>query len=318
MNDGEGGNPDLRCYMSWLALDQMPQFAAPADESDAARVEAVARAGYQGIQLDVEYSAAQADLCRRAGLRLAGSGRVNRPSEIRAVAERAAEHGFDCVTLHAGWGMEDEDVGLRLLDAVIRTSEQLRMPLYVETHRATLFQDIWRAVQFVKRLPALRINGDFSHWYTGLEFVYGGFETKMQFIAPVLERVRFLHGRIGNPGSMQVDIGGGDESEQPFVVHFRQLWTASMTSFLESAGPGDFLCFVPELLASRIYYGRVFRGPSGVMVEESDRWAQSKVLCDLAQSCFDAASEATTLSTPAPRRPDLPSPSGSPRPHVRE
>jgi hypothetical protein len=275
--------------MSWLALDQMPQFASPAGDSDALRVDAIAKAGYQGIQLDVEYSAVQVDLCRKAGLRVAGTGRVNRPSETRPVAERALEHGFDCVTLHVGWGMEDEADGLRLLEGIIQTSEQLRIPLFVETHRATIFQDIWRTVRFVNRLPEIRINGDFSHWYTGLEFVYGGFENKRQFIAPVLERVRFLHGRIGNPGSMQVDIGDGGEAEQPFVAHFRQLWTASMTRFLESAGPGDFLCFVPELLAPRIYYGRAFRAANGEMVDESDRWAQSRVLCDLAQGCFDAA-----------------------------
>jgi hypothetical protein len=297
-NDGNGGKPNLRCYMSWLALDQMPQFASPAADSDASRVHAIATAGYQGIQLDVEYSAAQVDLCRKAGLRVAGSGRVNRSSEIRAVAERALERGLDGVTLHVGWGMEDEAAGLRLLEGVIHTSEQLRIPLFVETHRATIFQDIWRTVQFVKRLPAIRINGDFSHWYTGLEFVYGGFETKMQFIAPVLERVRFLHGRIGNPGSMQVDIGGGDEAAQPFVTHFRQLWIASMIRFLENAGPGDFLCFVPELLAPRINYGRAFRAPNGELVDESDRWAQSKILCELARGCFDAALHTIKSGTP--------------------
>jgi hypothetical protein len=194
--------------------------------------------------------------------------------------------------------MEDEADGLRLLEGVIQTSEQFRIPLFVETHSATIFQDIWRTVRFVNRLPEIRINGDFSHWYTGLEFVYGGFETKMQFIAPVLERVRFLHGRIGNPGSMQVDIGGGEDAGQPFVAHFRQLWTASMTRFLENAGPGDFLCFVPELLAPRIYYGRAFRAPNGEIVNESDRWAQSQVLCEMARGCFDAALKAIQFRTP--------------------
>jgi hypothetical protein len=296
-NDGAGGAPNLRCYMSWLALDQMPQFGP--SPADAARVEAIAEAGYQGIQLDVECSAGLVALCRAAGLRVAGSGRINSRGEIRDIAARAAKHGLDCVTLHVGWGLEDEVEALALLEGVIETSEQFGAPLYVETHRATVFQDVWRTVQFVKRLPDIRINGDFSHWYTGLEFVYGGFEAKMQFIAPVVERVRFLHGRIGNPGSMQVDIGDGSERGRPFVGHFRQLWTAAMTHFLAGARAGDFLCFVPELLASNIYYGRTFRGPQGEMLEESDRWQQSKVLCGLARSCFEAASEAAKADSPA-------------------
>ena len=38
---------------------------------------------------------------------------------------------------------------------------------HIETHRATICQGMWRTVQFVKRFPELRFNGDFSHWYAG-------------------------------------------------------------------------------------------------------------------------------------------------------
>jgi hypothetical protein len=270
--------------MSWLALDQMPRFDDAADE---ARVAAIAQAGYDGVQLDVEYTDQQVAICRGKGLRIAGSGRVNSPSDAQVVAERSAGNRFDCTTLHVGWGTEDDATALRLLEAVIQASEAFKIPLFVETHRATIFQDIWRTVQFLNRLPEIRVNGDFSHWYTGLEFVYGGFENKMRFIEPVLQRVRFLHGRIGDPGSMQVDVGDGSGEGRPFVTHFRALWTASMKHFLRSAAAGDFLCFVPELLAPRIYYGRRFRGSDGAMIEETDRWTQSLTLCDIARECFE-------------------------------
>ena len=119
----------------------------------------------------------------------------------------AREAGLECLTLHVGWGYEDEDEATQLIEAVLDASARYSVPLYVETHRATLFQDIWRTVQFVRRFPQLQFNGDFSHWYTGLEMVYGGFENKLACIQPVIERIRFLHGRIGNPGCMQVDVG---------------------------------------------------------------------------------------------------------------
>ena len=189
--------------------------------------------------------------------------------------------------------MEDDDEASRIIEAVLDSSARFGIPLYIETHRATIFQDIWRTVQFIRKHPDVRVNGDFSHWYTGQEFVYGGFEAKMQFIEPVLERVRFLHGRIGNPGSIQVDIG---EDEAPYIGHFRALWTRSMEHFLRQASPGDFLCFVPELLSPRIYYGRVFRDAGGELREESDRWTQSLVLRKIAQDCFV---KAQTLSDSA-------------------
>jgi hypothetical protein len=188
-----------------------------------------------------------------------------------------------------GWGIEEDDAADALIEAVLAASGRRGIPLYVETHRATIFQDMWRTVGFVRRFPKLQFNGDFSHWYTGQEMVYGGFERKLALIAPVIERVRFIHGRIGDPGSMQIDIGDGDEAAHASVGHFRTLWTASFRGFLASVPEGGHILFVPELLSPRIYYARTFRSEPGRGMEESDRWAQSLVLKRIAEECFEAA-----------------------------
>lgn len=274
------GNPvALRLGMSWLALDDMPRFSTHASVNQ--RLEEIRAAGYDGVQWDVKYSNEHLKLCRELGLDLLASARINTPEEADALTERLAGDGFTCATVHAGWGMEDAEQAGRLIEAMLGASDRFRFPLYIETHRATIFQDIRRTVDFLQRYPDVRINGDFSHWYTGQEFVYGGFEKKMQFIEPVLKRVRFLHGRIGNPGCMQVDIGDGSEDEHPYVAHFRALWTRAMQHFLRQAAPGADLYFVPELLSPRIWYGRRFEG-----AEESDRWSQSLCLCTIARECF--------------------------------
>jgi hypothetical protein len=173
---------------------------------------------------------------------------------------------------------------------VLAASARHRIPLYVETHRATLFQDMQRAVQFVARFPELRFNGDFSHWYTGSEMVYGGFENKLAFIQPVIDRVRFIHGRIGNPGCMQVAIVRNDLAA--YVAHFRTLWTRCFAAFLraatspvsDAAPRQSFIIFTPELLAPEIFYARTFNG-----AEESDRWQQSLLLVEIARECFAEA-----------------------------
>jgi hypothetical protein len=150
---------------------------------------------------------------------------------------------------------------------------------------------MWRTTELVKRFPDLRFNGDFSHWYTGNEMVYGDFEEKVRFIAPVLQRVRFMHGRIGNPGSIQVDIGDGNETAHPYVGHFKTLWREAMRGFL-NAGEGDVLLFVPELLSPRIYYGRKLHIADGESREECDRWTQALVLKRIAEECWAAVSGA--------------------------
>ncbi len=289
-NDGGAAAPALRRYLNWMTFEDLPAFStAPKTREFEALLAAIREAGYEGVQFVAPVTSAERAACARPHLGYASSGRVNEPGEMAPLAERFAGEGVECATLHVGWGMEDDDVASHLIEAVLAASERYRVPLYVETHRATIFQDPWRSVQFVKRFPELRFNGDFSHWYTGLEMVYGGFENKLEFIRPVLERVRFIHGRIGNPGSMQVDIGDGDTGRHPYVAHFRTLWTEAFRGFRSSASPGDYILFVPELLSPALYYARLLRAANDGLVEESDRWQQSMLLCRIATECFAAA-----------------------------
>jgi hypothetical protein len=264
--------PQLRCSMNLLALKRdNRQFTALIDD--------LQRVGFTGVQFAEWGSKVELAACRSRRMKTAASGRINFPKEAAPLAERIAGDGYECATLHVGWGMEDDSEVAALIESILEASHRWRAPLYIETHRATICQDMWRTVQLVKRFPEVRFNGDFSHWYAGQEMVYGGFEKKFNFIRPVLDRVRFLHGRIANPGCIQVPV----EEPATYVEHFKQLWTASFRGFLRS-GEGEHITFAPELLGPDIYYARTFRG-----AEESDRWQQSILLKEIAEQCFAAA-----------------------------
>lgn len=280
-NDGTDAAPYLRCDISDGTLTALPpRSGAPRGEvADVYR--AIRAAGFAGMQ------GGDLKLLRSVGLGCTAAGRINEPAEAEPFAVQTKAAGYDCATLHVGWGMEGDDEVDRLVEAVLGASYKHKIPLYIETHRATITQDMWRTVRLTEKFPEIRFNGDFSHWYTGLEMVYGGIEKKMDFIQPVFDRVRFIHGRIGNPGSMQVDIGDG--SGQTYVDHFRQMWTRCFSGFLRSAAPGDYICFAPELLEPRIYYARVFTGPDGQPREECDRWQQALVYMRIAKDCFAEA-----------------------------
>jgi hypothetical protein len=267
----------LRCFMNLQSFDTMPQKSSGG-------LRAIRDAGYDGVQLGQPPAREVKDQALSLGLGVCGSGRVNTPDEAGPLAKEARDKGLECLTLHLGWGTEDDDDAAALIGAVLEASAKYSIPLYPETHRATIFQDPWRTVQFVTRFPNLEFNGDFSHWYTGTEMVYGGFENKLEFIRPVLDRIGFLHGRIGNPGCMQVDVGDGNGKDRPYVNHFRSLWTESFKGFLRRRPVTDRLCFTPELLGHEYYYARTFAGR-----EESDRWQQSLVLVGVARECFKEA-----------------------------
>jgi hypothetical protein len=292
-------------YLNLLTLAALPRTsAAPRTREPRALLEAVAAAGYDGVQgFEVEIGgvpAADPALCNELGLGCVAQGRrVETVGTVGADAARWAGEGFESATLHVGFGHESDDEVRALLDDVVTASDRHGIPLYVETHRGTVTQDTWRTVRMVGERPELRFNGDFSHWYTGLEMTYGDFDARLAFLAPVFERTRFLHGRIGESGAIQIDVGEGDAAAHPSVAHFEQFWTAAFRGFLSHAHPDERIVFAPELLPAAIGYARTAPGADGRRVEEGDRWQQALVLTRIAGRCYAEAAAETGAATEA-------------------
>jgi hypothetical protein len=286
--DAAGSTPRLAVYLNLGNLVDLPEDSVGPRGDNQAVLEAVRAAGFEGVQ------GGDADAANAAGMPYAGGGRIDRPGDALPLAQREQDQGASAITVHVGSGLEDDEQIDALIDDVLAAEAATGLPVLVETHRATVTQDPWRTVQLVRRRPEVRFNFDFSHWYTGLEWPYGDMDAKQRFIAPVLERVRFMHGRIGNPSHMQVDIGAtlAEALQRPFVQHFEKIWTAAMVSFCRTASPGQTLIFAPELLPPAGYYARQFPGPDGQLREETDRWTQALLLGELARHCFAQAQAA--------------------------
>lgn len=296
LNDGSGELPKLRVYLNLDNLvDLRPDSVWP-DLEGLPIYQRLLEDGFEGVQFttsDSQLSSATLPHC--------GLNRINRPTEADAIAARHAYRGDLCITVHAGWGLEDNDEVSHLVESILTASEKHRLPIFIETHRATITQDLWRTVQITKEFPEVRFNGDFSHYYCGQELVYGDWAAKLAFMAPIFARVGFLHGRIASPGCMQVSIDT-DLAARPrqaygvinYLDDFKELWTSAMLGFLGSADPGDVLIFAPELLSGANYYARKFPVSLGQLSEESDRYAQALLLKELAHACF---AEATRIAS---------------------
>lgn len=281
---GPALRPDLNVGTTW----SLPSWSSGPHGDEQVVVEAARDAGYRGVQ------GANPRRCRELGLVPTTFGIHATPGGLADQARRWADLGFACCTLMVGTGLEDDDVAARLIDEVLTASLDTGIPLYVETHRATLTQDPWRTLQLVERFPDLRFNGDFSHWYTGIDLSFDDFEAKVDSLAPVLDRVRYLHGRIGTPGCIQVDVGDGRPDDEPPVSHFRAIWTRAMAGFLSTAqddpvvAPDLELGFAPELLPAEVGYARLVPSTDGESREEGDRWAQALVLTRIATEVFES------------------------------
>ncbi len=291
LNDSSNQPPRLKVYLNFGTLTDLPAHSIWPKLKGAEAMAFLKKDGFEGAQ---DGDAAD---CRAAGIGSVGSGRIDSVAEAKELAKKLKDQGHEAGTAHVGTGFEDDAQMDALVRATVEASDELNFPLFIETHRATITQDAWRTIQMIKRVPAVRINGDFSHYYTGQELPYGDLEAKWRAMQPIFDRIGFMHGRIGNTSCMQVDIADG-KSPVPqafgmcdFLAHFREMWTRAMHGFLKSAKPGDYLVLAPEILSPAIYYGRKFTQPDGTLREESDRYAQALVYARIARECFEQAKQ---------------------------
>lgn len=293
LNDGSARAPRLECYINMGNVDTLPAYSSGPKGDLATKLAAIKAAGFSGIQ------GANPTLCASLGMGCAGGGRYNQVAEVAPAVKALKAEGYQCATAHVAWGHESDAEIDALVREIIAVSAGEGFPIYIETHRATITQDTWRTVRMIERNPEVRINADFSHWYTGLEMPYGDLQSKFAFLQPVFERVRFFHGRMGNSSHIQVPLA--DPTMPKAVEHFREMWTRSMAGFLATAKAGDYVIFAPELLHPEINYARTFVNAQGQRVEESDRWAEAIAYAAIARECF-AAAQQRMLATGTARR----------------
>ena len=282
-NDGSSHPPRLRFDLNVGSISDLPatsSFPVFLSQDDLSCYQFLRANGIEGLNWG------NPEICRQADLFWTGGGRFDSTAEVDEKVVELKKAGYGCGIFHVGTGFEPDSEMDDYAKAIVTAAEKHQFPIFVETHRATMTQDIYRTVKWVERNPEIRFNGDFSHYYTGHEMIYGDFEKKLDFLAPVLERVRFIHGRIGNSCCMQIEVNDLDATN---VKHFREFWTRSFVGFLKTARPGDYFCFAPELLASSINYARTFQDAEGIVHEEGDRWQQTLLYWQIASECWAEA-----------------------------
>ena len=286
INDKSSNPPRLVVYAHTWALLELPRLPRSRAWSFQEAIDRVVDAGFEGVQGEPERAA---QVLGR-GLRFAAGGRANTVAEVDALVDRCLDLSAECITLHLGWGNESDDGADALVAAVLNAAERRGMPVYIETHRATAVQDLWRTSRLIERIPDIRFNGDYSHYYCANEVPYRGFAGFLEQLGPVLARTCFFHGRVSNGQSMQASI---DDSENAgHVENFRTLWRSAMSEWLRAARPGDLLPFVPELGPPSSGYAITYTDRRGVRHEPTDRWAEMLRLKRIAEELFsDVARE---------------------------
>jgi hypothetical protein len=230
------------------------------------------------------FDARSAEAFHAVGLTTSGIGRADTCDQVDELLGKVEGWGGTAVSVHLGTGFEDEREAGRLVEHLAERASSSSISVCLETHRATLTQDPYRALGFARDFPDLRWCADLSHWYTGIEMTYGDLEAKLAAIEPVLRRCHMVHLRISDPGCIEVRVD--EDDERPFVGHFLRMWKTVCEGFVADPAAPEALPVMPELLPAATYYRRTIPGSD---VEDGDRWSEGLLLCDLAEALFAEA-----------------------------
>lgn len=297
-NDASTRAPRLRRDLNLGTMAELPRASTGWRASHAEQLALLKADGHEAVQI-WQPGADAVQAARDAGLGVTGICRALYAPEVDAIVREQRALGCEITTLHVGHSFETDAEMDALAAAVLEASARHGHPVYVETHRGTMTQDMRRTLDLIERWRDLRFNADLSHWYTGHELTYGGeFYDRIARLTPVFERVRFLHARVGNPGCIQTGL----DDPGDYLAHFREMWTRCFVGFLRGSQPGDFLSFNAELLPQKMGTGpnpfwlhyaqpRADLANDKLGGEASDRYDDARRLWELAGECFAAAQQ---------------------------
>lgn len=224
-----------------------------------------------------------------AGLIPCGMGRIVSPADAPMIAARHRDMGLEFTTVHVGKGFETDTEMDVLAIAVAEAAAATGHPLHIETHRATMTQDIKRTLDLIARVPDLTLTLDFSHWYTGHEMTYGGeFAARLQSLDPIFDRVRSIQIRIGSTGRIQAPF----DPAAPHTADHAQALGRCLARLQALPNTPELVSFAPELLPARLPDAQGGRWISYADdAEASDRFADALALSRWGEDVLTAQAE---------------------------
>jgi hypothetical protein len=117
-----------------------------------------------------------------------------------------------------------------ILDDMYDLANDAGLPLFIETRRGTVTQDLRRTMKVVDRFKKVRFTGDFRQYLIAADITGVWSEEVWEHFRPIAVR-------CGNwMGGVEIVAGGGELTEQ-----FKKLWMMGMAAWLKKSEPGDVL-----------------------------------------------------------------------------
>lgn len=275
--------PRLEVQMSWWTMTGLG-FSGQ-DWSTEERIERIAQAGFDGINGFIPDPADANDwrlLLEANDLSFSVNAYPKSASDMERFLEDVQNYGhIQFINAQVLTPFLIDEPAEELICSIIDLSRSAGIPVFIETHRGTITQDLIRTVRMVEKLKELRMTIDFSHYILAGEMLTISDEAELYF-QKLLSRTSSIHARVSNGEQIQVDLD--DEALQPMMENYKRWWSAGMGNWLNTADANDVFPFVCELGPPP--YAMTRKGLEGRASEVSDRWSQSLLFAQIARELW--------------------------------
>lgn len=247
----------------------------------------VAAAGYAGIDVlshpaHPKYRDAWLRAAFDAGLDASLMVAPTATEQVVHAVEGARAHGtrVKFVNLLPKLPVDDFDACACTLRQWIALGERAGVPVFVETHRRTVTNDIWFTLRLLEAVPELRLVADLSHVVVSQEADLPMTEVETGWFPRLLDRTEAFQGRVATSQQVQVPVLHPQYRE--WVDFFTDQWRAGFRSWRRRHRPEAELVFICELGPPFSRYAMTDAGGN----ELSDRWEDAMAIKRIVQGLW--------------------------------